>query len=703
MKILSMTATFGKLEHETITFGPGLNVIHAPNEWGKSTWCAFICAMLYGIDTRERSKQGVLADKERYAPWSGSPMSGTMEILWNDKKITLQRSTKGRTPFGEFLAYETDTGLPVPELTAANCGQVLLGVEKSVFTRSAFIRQTDLPVAEDEALRRRLNALVTTGDETGASDDLAQKLKALKNRCRHNKTGLLPQAEAQRTQLEQTLTQITRLHTQAEEIQNRQAALEREIDDLQNHEAALSYAESQADAARVAAAWDAADLAQQELDAKRAECAAFPDREDAQNRILHLEQLLLDREALDQQTLPTMPEKPAPPPCFAGLSPLEALDRASKDKALAESLSAKVSSLGAICGALSLCAGIVAGLLFHWLCLLPAVLIAALLFVLYFRKKAANADQLQALHGKYPGLSPEQWVPTAKDYAEREQQYLAELSQYEAQLRTLEAKKEDFNRTVNQFTDGLSIHEQLNRLRNILTQQDALQRAEEGLTAAKNHAQTLAGMVKTPVPPTREDLLTFSPQETAARLLRARTDHRQLKLQQGQVMGQMETLGGAEGLQQQLTAVNARIQKLEAIYSATVLAMETLSEASDQLQRKFAPRISQQAQTFFHAMTGGRYDRLILDQELTLHTAATEETQLRPDLWRSDGTMDQLYLSLRLAVAKELTPDAPLVLDDAFVRFDDTRLAAAMEILKDRAREGQILLFTCQNRENALM
>ena len=51
MKIYSMTATFGKLEHETLTLQPGLNMIEAPNEWGKSTWCAFWKAMLYGIDT----------------------------------------------------------------------------------------------------------------------------------------------------------------------------------------------------------------------------------------------------------------------------------------------------------------------------------------------------------------------------------------------------------------------------------------------------------------------------------------------------------------------------------------------------------------------------------------------------------------------------------------------------------------------------
>ena len=113
MRIYSMTATFGKLEHQTLTLEPGLNIIHAPNEWGKSTWCAFLVAMLYGIETRVHSTKAALADKERYAPWSGSPMSGRIDLNWNDKDITIERRTKGRSIFGEFRAYETSTGLPL--------------------------------------------------------------------------------------------------------------------------------------------------------------------------------------------------------------------------------------------------------------------------------------------------------------------------------------------------------------------------------------------------------------------------------------------------------------------------------------------------------------------------------------------------------------------------------------------------------------
>ena len=61
--------------------------------------------------------------------------------------------------------------------------------------------------------------------------------------------------------------------------------------------------------------------------------------------------------------------------------------------------------------------------------------------------------------------------------------------------------------------------------------------------------------------------------------------------------------------------------------------------------------------------------------------------------------MDQLYLSLRLAVAEELTPNAPLILDDALVRFDDIRMRAAVSILRELAENRQVILFTCQGRE----
>ena len=85
-------------------------------------------------------------------------------------------------------------------------------------------------------------------------------------------------------------------------------------------------------------------------------------------------------------------------------------------------------------------------------------------------------------------------------------------------------------------------------------------------------------------------------------------------------------------------------------------------------------------------MTGGRYQRLSMGEDFSLQAGTGDEETLHDALWRSDGTIDQLYLALRLAVAEELTPESPLILDDALVRFDDTRIQAALAILEDMAK-----------------
>ena len=147
MIIKSLTGSFGKLRGETLELHPGLNVIEAPNESGKSTWCAFIQAMLYGVDSSAREKGGVLPAKVRYAPWSGAPMEGRMDIDWNGDAVTITRTTAQKSaPMRDFSAVYTGTGLPVPGLTGPSAGEQLTGASREVFRRTAFIGQGEIPV-----------------------------------------------------------------------------------------------------------------------------------------------------------------------------------------------------------------------------------------------------------------------------------------------------------------------------------------------------------------------------------------------------------------------------------------------------------------------------------------------------------------------------------------------------------------------------
>ena len=201
--------------------------------------------------------------------------------------------------------------------------------------------------------------------------------------------------------------------------------------------------------------------------------------------------------------------------------------------------------------------------------------------------------------------------------------------------------------------------------------------------------------------PEFEDVLTYSVSETRRMLEENRLEQQRLQQAVDQFRGKMEALGDPAILRRQLDACLARIDRLADTYAALELAQETLAAATAQLQRRFAPRIASEAQNLLGRMTDGRYDRLTISQDMSLNVASGEETVLRAAQRRSEGTVDQIYLALRLAVSKELTPDAPMVLDDALVRFDDVRHAAAMKILKEESSHRQIILFTCQSREQS--
>lgn len=91
---------------------------------------------------------------------------------------------------------------------------------------------------------------------------------------------------------------------------------------------------------------------------------------------------------------------------------------------------------------------------------------------------------------------------------------------------------------------------------------------------------------------------------------------------------------------------------------------------------------------------------MLLSRQMDVEAGEAAEPALRPGGYLSAGTQDALYLALRLAVCRLALPeDAPLVLDDALICFDDARLQNALAVLRELAKTRQILLFTCQSRE----
>lgn len=211
MIIRHMQGTFGTLDGEQLRLDTGLNIIYAPNESGKSTWCAFLRAMLYGIDTSQRARAGFVPDKQKYAPWSGKPMAGKLELEQGGKRITIRRWTEApNAPLRGFSAVYTGTDIPVPGLTAADAGEQLTGVSAEVFARTAFIGQGGLVVTGTPELERRISAIVTSGEEASSYTEADAQLRAWLRRRRSGQHGALPELEGRITTLEEQLHRLER-------------------------------------------------------------------------------------------------------------------------------------------------------------------------------------------------------------------------------------------------------------------------------------------------------------------------------------------------------------------------------------------------------------------------------------------------------------------------------------------------------------
>lgn len=270
MIIKKMTAWFGALEGKSLELGPGLNVLFAPNESGKSTWCAFLRAMLYGVDTSQRLKQGQQPDKVKYRPWSGSPMSGSMDMDTAEGPVTLRRWTeRSAQPMQEFSATVTGTDAPVRSLTAEDAGRVLTGAPREVFERSAFIHQSGLGLTNDPELEKRFAAIVSAGDEEQSYTEADKRLRSWLRRRRSGRKGAIPETEGELARVRNELAQTDQSVRALEQLDQELARAQEEQGELvRRMEAARAEARKKAlselAAARVEVSARESDLRQAE-------------------------------------------------------------------------------------------------------------------------------------------------------------------------------------------------------------------------------------------------------------------------------------------------------------------------------------------------------------------------------------------------------------------------------------------------------
>lgn len=667
MQLLHANATYGKLDQARLDLQPGLNVICAPNEGGKSTWCRFLLAMFYGLNTRQR---GDLADKNRFQPWSGSLMQGKLELSVGDKELTLSRRTqRPDAPLGVFSCTYSGTDTPVPGLDAARCGETLLGVPQSVYQRCAFIPSGSLAIDADADLERRISALISTGDEKISFSQVESRLKKQLRQRKYNRSGSIPLLEAEIAGLRAAQQEAQTLTGQLENLQQ-QLSQARE-DQARRRQARLQ-------------------VAQEALREKESCLQALPDSSDLQriNQQLGAVRSLGDQVQQAQEAVSRQESAIEAQLQELNRNPLHPMTKAQLEAQLQiqPPTPPQVAQL-LISLALGLCGG---GFLWYeidrpqvlWLCLACAVtaLAAGNFLRLLIRRIRLQQSRRRELSRQ-------------EELRKLAESYLPALEELEAQRALLRQKQQILSdgdrRLRTQLSDLLS---QVSRW------DDSVQSAGDIRRFVRETAQN-------------RDRLAQELHQAQTQLLQAQmsdTDDTVTHLQQqiAQVQGRLDAGRDAQALGGQISRLEEELVRQQAEYDALQLSLDALQAANTTLQNRFSPELGRRAAEIFADMTGSTWSHILLDREFRLSAESGSDPTRRSVQLLSAGTADQLYLAVRLAICEMILPpeqNPPLILDDALLTFDDARLSTTLDYLTRLGAQRQILLFTCQGREAALL
>lgn len=667
MQILQANATYGKLNQASLSLQPGLNVICAPNEGGKSTWSRFLLTMFYGLNTRQR---GDLADKNRFQPWSGALMQGQLELSVGEDLLTVSRWTRrADAPMGVFSCTHTGTDTTVSGVDAVHCGEILLGVPQSVYQRCAFIPSGSITIDADADLERRINSLISSGEEKVSFSQAESRLKKQLRQRWYNRTGTIPQLESE-------IAELSADQTEAMALAQQESDLRQQLSQAQEEESAQRLAQQEG--------------MQQKIEGKQRQLQKLPDSTALQeiNEQLGVVRAATEETEQLRSAVQQQEEQVQSRQQELSRNPLHPMTRDELEAQLQIEPPAppQVAQL-LISLALALCGG---GFLWYsaeqaqtlWLC--GACVVTALAAGNFLRLLVSRVRLQQSRRRE------RQRKEELRKLAES---YLPALDELEKQRDLLQQNQQAAADSEGRLRMALV---------QLLTQVRRWEAGVQSVSDIRRFVQQAAqdrDRLSEEIRQIQEQLLQTQPTD-------ADDSSARLRQQLTQVQGRMAAVGRPDDLERQIRQKQAQREQLQGEYDALTLALDALHSANTTLQNRFSPELGRRAAEIFFQMTGSGWSSIQLDREFHLSAGQGDDPARRSVQLLSAGTADQLYLATRLAVCEMVLPpeqNAPLILDDALITFDDERLRKTLDYLARLGERRQILLFTCQNREAAYL
>jgi DNA repair exonuclease SbcCD ATPase subunit len=673
---------FGRFHDKEIELKPGINLIYGDNEAGKSTIHAFIKGMLFGIERlRGRGSSSKVDTYARYLPWDyPGAYSGNLDIRIGDKDYRLQRSFHANDK--SFNITDLATGREV-KLADGVISELVPGLTESIFKNTISIEQ--LKAQTDAELAAEVRNYITNLSITKSKEIDVNKALSLLNEKRRTLEAADCQSELQSLQdeIEAGLVNEERMDQLSIKLKEL-LGLEQKLKDRKEAESSSVNSEETE---------------------RMEQLPAILENYKSYQEISGQLQLVKQKYRLLQEQIASVEKKQIPE---EGLK---------KDVRAAEQLKAKELELITQEQELNkqkdgLKKAAVKGMLFTLLPFFTASFVVMLLansipkgdsiYLLLFSAGMVSYSLLT----RHNMVKQKKIIQRLTELNNQLQKVQAELDALlmKYQVSSIEAFSQKQAEALKSFYELENMKEQL---------KGAFQREKE---LEDNRDMLYETIMKYMQYFIREDELSElsvrrlqevirqKKQATSGILAELTTQSSDCKLRIEKLKWEMS---GLEGNEEQLLKNRESYDKLmqgqkEAAveWEAVKLELNTIQELSADIHDSFGQQLNKAVSEVISEFTGGRYNELKIDERLEVKVGW--KGSFIPLDKLSAGTIDQVYFSLRLAVADLLLgkEEIPLLLDDSFALYDESRVKAAITRIAGRK---QIILFTCHRREETLI
>ena len=173
-----------------------------------------------------------------------------------------------------------------------------------------------------------------------------------------------------------------------------------------------------------------------------------------------------------------------------------------------------------------------------------------------------------------------------------------------------------------------------------------------------------------------------------------------LNIDNNNVIHKLEKLVNVEEELESLKEESLELNKKRDNIKKTI---EYLEIAYNKMKEQITPKFTKELSKAMEKISNGKYKNVRINTNGEIIVEQENGEYINAENL-SIGTIDQLYLSLRLATIKEISKEnMPIILDEAFAYYDDNRLENILKYLSSEYNNKQVVIFTCTNREKEIL